>query len=165
MADDKKESGPKGWLKSAKSAFKRHSRSSSSRSGGKTSGGSSPVTNTTASGSVMSLPSRSFKFDSNSLTPTGLRPTDAHSIHGAIVPGASPVIPEQFLRSGQQETTAPEGTRTNTQESLVSQRDEVAVHEGKSSLLVWSIMHSTNTSSRSKYIGSTNRGARIRFSI
>ena len=82
----------------------------------------------------MSLPSGSSGQDSNSLTPTG-----AHIIHAVVFSGASPVIPEQLLRSSQQQTTVPERTRINTQGSRVPQsssldvvRDEPTLHGGKS---------------------------------
>ena len=94
MAGDKKESGPKRWLKSAKSAFKDHGRSSSSPSEAKTCGASSATS--AASGSVASLPSRS---DSNSLAPT---------VESAIISGAATIIPEQLLRLPQEQTTTPD---------------------------------------------------------
>jgi len=122
MSGDKTDSGPKRWFKSV---FKDKGRPSSTRSEGQASGASSPVANT-PSGSVMSLPSRSSGHDSNSLNPT-----DAHSIHAAIISSAPPVIPGQLLRSGKKDSIAPEGARASTRDSLVSKQDEATLHEGK----------------------------------
>jgi len=106
MAGGKKESGPARWLKSAKSVFRGgHSTSSFSRSGGQASGSASPITSAASA----------TTHGSNSLTLTG-----AHRIHGASVLTASPVIPEQLLRSGQKVSTAPENA-TTAPDSLVSQ--------------------------------------------
>jgi len=166
MADGKKESGPKRWFKS----IVEHN-SSSSRSEGQASGATSPTTNT-ASGSAMSLPPSSSEYDSNSLTPTRLT-TDAQSNHTAITSGTSPDMPEELIQSRQQQTTATGNARINAQDSQVLHsnahavvRDEVTLDRGKfipstSSVIV----HSTNTSSRSNYIGSLNGGAGIGFSI
>jgi len=148
-----------------KSILQGNSGSSSARFEGQASGASSPATNT-ASGSVASLPSRSSKNGSNSLTPT-----DAHSIHTAVVSGASVVISEP-LRQGQKQATTPGNTRINTQDSQVSTssvragvRDEGTLYGGKSPPPLLVIVPSANLCSRSYFISSIDGGARIRFSI
>ena len=93
--------------------------------------GASSIVPSTASGSIISLPSSSSRNDCNTLTPT-----DTHSIHAGIISGAAPVIPEQLLRSEQERTTAPDRARTNAQGSGGSQSSTHAVirgeHKGKS---------------------------------
>ena len=122
MAGGKKESRPVRWVKSL---LRDHGRSSSSHSEGQASGTSSPLTNT-ESGSAVSFPSR---HGSSSLAPTGLAPTNAYNIHGSA---ASPAMPEQVLQSRQQQTTALENPRINSQNLRVSQSSTHAVLRGGS---------------------------------
>jgi len=139
MTDNKEESGSKHWYTSAKVAWKGRSRS---RSKGKISGASPPVTNTVFS-SGTSPPSGSSKDDPNSLAPTGLTSTDAHSTHAEIQSEALPGMPEQLLVPRQQHTTAPGNIGPNTQGCRLSQssihgvvRDEQTLHGGISLLRI-----------------------------
>lgn len=147
MGGKKKESRSLHWLKSV---FQGRGRSSSSEREGKTAGASSLLMNI-APGSAVSLPSRSSRHDSSSLTLTGLAPTDAQSIHAAIIPGASPIIPEQLLQSRRKDATAPENAKTNTKGSQPSTHSVVGGRHGatllgsKFFLLVLVFVHLTNT--------------------
>ena len=148
MGGKKKESRSLHWLKSV---FQGRGRSSSSECEGKTAGASSLVMNI-APGSAVSFPSRSSRHNSSSLTLTGLAaPTDAQSIHAAIIPGASPIIPEQLLQSRRKDATAPENAKSNTKgsqpstHSIADARHGATLLGSKFFLLVLVFVHLTNT--------------------